>query len=302
VALTPAGKLASSVSVGVVAEVTSTNPNGETIVEAGGAAQKSAAAEVTVSASGRVSAVVEPVAGAAGYAWFAGAEGSERLVAVTGINSVVISALNGAGQLASALANADKSFSDRVYNGLLTLATPSIGAYSKVMATGNAGVGTSWTSDGVGGIEEINEALAWFYDEHKISPTDLFVSAKQFVKLRKAILSADNASIHFQAGSTSGVAGGGSMLPYMNPLGSATGVSTLRIRIHPTIGDSLALFYSDRVPGAVNLPVVSRMLLRHDYRQYSWPTAKRNYEFGVYVDGVLQHYAPFTMGVISNLA
>jgi len=43
-------------------------------------------------------------------------------------------------------------------------------------------------------------------------------------------------------------------------------------------------------------------LLRADYYQIDWPLITRKHQYGVYCDGVLQHYAPFSMGIISNIS
>ena len=40
---------------------------------------------------------------------------------------------------------------------------------------------------------------------------------------------------------------------------------------------------------------------RQDYYQIEWPLRSRKYEYGVYVDEVLQHYAPFAGGAIQNI-
>jgi hypothetical protein len=47
---------------------------------------------------------------------------------------------------------------------------------------------------------------------------------------------------------------------------------------------------------------VTQMLMRQDYYQLEWPLVSRKYEYGVYADGVLQCYAPFSLGVINNIA
>ena len=43
------------------------------------------------------------------------------------------------------------------------------------------------------------------------------------------------------------------------------------------------------------------MLMRQDYYSLEWPLKTRKYEYGVYADGVLQHFAPFSMGIITNI-
>jgi len=72
--------------------------------------------------------------------------------------------------------------------------------------------------------------------------------------------------------------------------------------VHPNIPAGTILFYTSQLPYA--LPDISetcRMLMRQDYYQLEWPLKTRKYEFGVYADGVLQHYAPFSLGIITNI-
>jgi hypothetical protein len=45
-----------------------------------------------------------------------------------------------------------------------------------------------------------------------------------------------------------------------------------------------------------------RMRMRKEYYQMEWPLRSRRYEYGVYADGVLQHFFPPSMGVIANIA
>ena len=62
------------------------------------------------------------------------------------------------------------------------------------------------------------------------------------------------------------------------------------------------LFYTQNVPYPMSgVPSTARMLLRQDYYQLEWPLQQRKYDYGVYFDGVLQHYAPFSMGIITNI-
>lgn len=80
--------------------ITRNNADGTSDSFGGGAAQKSAAATVTTGAgsTNSIQAAVAPVRGAWGYAWFAGTAGSEKLFAVTSINSVVLKEVPAVGQ------------------------------------------------------------------------------------------------------------------------------------------------------------------------------------------------------------
>jgi hypothetical protein len=51
-----------------------------------------------------------------------------------------------------------------------------------------------------------------------------------------------------------------------------------------------------------NVPNVFEMRLQRDYMQYEWPLRTRKYETGVYFRGVLAHYFPPSLGIITNIA
>ncbi len=307
VALTPQGKAMSSVAGGVVRTSTFTSADGSSIVQDGGAAQKSAAATVAVTGpTGSVAATVTANSGACAYAWFWGAASSETLGAITVLNSVVISAAATGTQLASALSAADKSTNGLIFDGMLSMAAKSANnGYVKVMATGVAGTGTALTADGAGGIVEIDEALKAFYDTYKLSPTHLFVSSQEMINIKKKIMQgASNSLVRFNVETNQGMlTGGAGLVSYLNPFGSATGVSELKIVLHPFMPEGTMMFFCDRLPYPLsNVSSVARMLLRRDYYQLEWPLRTRKYEYGVYMDGVLQHYAPFSLGIITNIA
>ena len=132
-------------------QITKTNVDGTTDTINAGAAQKSATAGTTTSGSTSViTASVAVVDGAAGYAWFVGTAGGEKLVAITSINSVSITILpNSGNQALSALAAADHS-ADATYNmdGIWTYARASLNATVVALPTGTAGVGTTLTASG----------------------------------------------------------------------------------------------------------------------------------------------------------
>jgi hypothetical protein len=107
----------------IAGQITRTNADGTTDTFGDGSAQKSAAsaAATTTGAVGSLACSVAAVTGAVGYAWYYGATaGTERLNALTTINSVVITAAsNGGAQLASALAASDNSTCALDFDGLL---------------------------------------------------------------------------------------------------------------------------------------------------------------------------------------
>lgn len=284
--------------------LTRTNADGSTDSFGGGSAQKSASATATVSASGKITASVASLNGAVGYAWYLGVAGSERLIGVTSINSIVLTDLpNANAQLASSLASSDNSKSDLDFDGLLYQAfKPGSNAYIKIMPTGTAGVGTPLTSDGAGGISEFEEAFINFYNKYRLSPSKIYLSATDLIKITKLIIGNGGApllKINADAVNTARISAGMVVGSYLNKV---TGTEVPLV-VHPNMPTGTIFFYTENLPYPVsNITNIVQMMMRQDYYQIEWPLKTRKYEYGVYADGVLQHYAPFSMGVITNIA
>jgi len=285
--------------------ITRTNADGTTDTFGGGAGQKSANATIaTTGATSTISATVAAVSGAVGYAWFVGAAGSERLYGVTSINSIVITAAaNGGAQLASTLPASDQSTSSLDFDGLLVQAFKAgSNAYLAVQPTGNAGVGTPLTSDGAGGIVEFEQAFVYFYNRYRLSPTVIYMSAQELINVTKKIVANGGAPLlrlTVDANNLGQIQAGVVVGEYLNKVMG----QKVAIRVHPNLPAGTVFFFTERLPYPMsNVSEVCRMLMRQDYYQLEWPLKTRRYEYGVYADGVLQHYAPFSMGVITNIA
>lgn len=288
----------------VPSQITRTNADGTTDTFGGGSAQKSASATVAVSASGKVTASVTAVNGAIGYAWYLGVAGSEKLVSVTSINSAVLSDVADVNaQTAASLSAADSSTSTLDFDGLLYQAfKPGSNAYIKMMPTGTAGTGTPLTSDGAGGIVEFEEAFVNFYNKYRLSPTKIYCSATDLIKITKIIIGNNGAPLlrmTTDVANPSAISAGMVVGEYLNKV---TGTKVPLI-VHPNMPAGTIFFYTDNLPYPLaNVSNVAQMLMRQDYYQLEWPLKTRKYEYGVYADGVLQHFAPFSMGVITNIA
>ena len=307
VALTVDGFFNSSIAGGIPAQVTRANADGSTDTYGGGSAQKSTHATVATSAgtTNSISASVAPVIGANAYAWFWGAAGSEVLGAITTINSVLIAADATGTQTAASLAAADNSTNDLVFDGYLTLAQKSgSNGYVYQMPTGTPGTGTPLTSNGDGGIVEIDAALKSMWDNYRLSPSVIYVSSQEQRNITAKILaSASNAAQRFMVDAKQGaLAGGFAVRSYLNPY-SMDGAVEIPIKIHPNLPSGTMLLFTEHLPYPLsNVGVINQMRLRRDYYQIEWPMTSRKYQYGVYFDGVLQCYAPFSLGVISNIA
>jgi hypothetical protein len=314
VGLTLQGVLYGSVAAGVRGSFTRTNADGSQETVKGGTSAKSSAVNVTTGGSGGahvVSATVPVLNGAMGYAWFWGPVGSERLGAITTINSVVITTAQGTsaapqGKDASeSQFSADASVDSLVFDGLLTQAfAAGSGATIYSMATGTAGVGTPLTADAAGGIVEIDYVLKQMWDLYRLSPDTMWVGSQESNNISRKILTGNSsAAQRFVFNADQNALGGGIMVrTYLNKF-SMQGGSVVDIKIHPNMPAGTILFTSKSIPYPLSgVGNVFQIRTRQEYYQIEWPLRTRKYEYGVYVDEVLQHFAPFSMAVIRNIA
>lgn len=294
-----------TVAGGLVGQISRTNADGSVDTFGSGAARKSTNATVSVTGpTGTVAATVAPVAGAVGYAWYWGTATNELLGAITTINSVFISGAATGTQNASAMPTVDYSTNQYVYDGLLTMIRKGLGSYVKVMATGTAGTGTPLTSDGAGGIVEIDEALKSFWDNYRLSPEIIWVNSQEAQNISRKILAGQSTSAQrFVFNVDQNNLGGGVMIrTYLNRFSMAGG-QELKIMIHPNMPPGTIMFDCTQIPYPMaDITNLRQVKLRQEYYQIEWPLRSRKYEYGVYLDGVLQHYFPPAMGMITNIA
>lgn len=307
VALTHNGWLASSLAGGVPGLVTVNPADGSAaFTYGGGSSQKSAQATTGVlgGATNSISLSVPVVNGAVAYAWFVddGAAGTMTLQAITSINSVKLTALTTTGMAIGTVFDADHSQNTLAYDGLLYHAyLPANSAYIKTMATGTPGTGTPLTSDGAGGIVEIDDVLAYLWDNLRLSPTTIRVHRQEAANITKKLVSSgvyrvDMSMDRPKPAAIDRVRG------YPNKF-AGTGNPEIPIEIHPNLTPGAMLFDIDQLPYPLtDIPNVVEKRLRRDYYQIEWPQRKRKYESGVYFDGVLAHYFPAALALIANIA
>lgn len=312
VALTLEGFRGASLTSGIPTTSTITGADGNTYTLNGGASVKSAAATQAVTLGQTLFASTPAVTGAVGYAWYTGAAGSEKLEAITTINSVKFSApLAGTGQTAASVGAADYSKNATLaFDGLLYSAFKSgSGAYIANLATGTAGTGTTLTASGRGTVTEIDLMLYNMWNNYQVSPSILFMNAQQIqdvstkcltgaasAPLLQVISPPSESGAVLQAGITIGY--------YFNPFAMNGGVK-IPVMIHPTLPPGTILGWCDNLPmqyQSHNVPNSVEVKVRQDYYQIDWPLRTRAQEFGVYAEEVLAVYAPFSLGIITNIA
>lgn len=296
-------------SASISATIARTNADGSSDTVAGGVAQKSAVATVTTATDGlsthRITASVTPVAGAAAYAWYWGTIGAETLGAITTINSVNITTTTGASsQNISALPSADNSADSLSYDGLYAQIMKSgSGSYVVDLATGTPGVGTTLTSDGAGGIVEIETAFQSFYDLYRLSPSLMLVGSGVLLDMNKKIIANGGAPLirfNLDGKSPGGDIQAGVVVgSYLNKITN----TYVKVMVHPNAIPGTIMFWSDTVPYPINeMGTLVVKDLRYDYRQIEWPMTTRKYQYGIYFDGVLKNYFPPAFGLIRNIA
>ena len=315
VALSFEGYLLASMTTGVIQSYSRTNADASVDVINGGTALPATQANLTCNSNTfcTLAATVVPVVGAMGYAWFWGANsGNLTLGAITTINSVSITSNTATGAATlqgianyQALAATSNSTNSLDFDGLLTFAcNATLGSYQATQATGNAGIGTPLTSDGAGGIVEIDVALQSFWDNYRLSPDTIWVNSQEQKNISAKVLSGSaTAAQRFVFNADQGMIAGGTMVrSYLNKF-SMDGAKEIPIRIHPNMPPGTILFETRQLPYPMsNVTNVAQMRLRRDYYQIEWPLVSRRYQYGVYMDGVLQHYFPPSIGVIQNIA
>jgi hypothetical protein len=276
----------------VQASITRTNTDASVDTFGGGVAQKSAAASViTTGSTSSIQASVAAMRGVVAYAWYLGT-----------INSVVLTASPGGGaQLASTLPASDNSTSALEFDGLLTIAQrPSLNGYYLALPTGTPGVGTSLTMAS-GRIVEIDAALATFYDQYRLQPNEIHMNYRQFQRITNLVLGATNPNVQFTVDPNSvyEMIAGRNVGKYVSPI---TG-QIIELIVHPNMPPGMLFFRTTRAPAYLDgVTDMCRMRMRKEYYQMEWPLRSRRYEYGVYADGVLQHFFPPSMGVIANIA
>ncbi len=305
VALTLEGALAASLSGGVVQASTVTSADGSTYTVNGGSSNKSAVATQAITLGQHLFASVTPVVGAMAYGWYIGAAGAAKLEAITAINSLeFIPALAGTGQSQAAVTIDASRNATLAFDGLLTTAFTSGTSYLKTMATGVAGTGTPLTAGGRRNVTEIDTMLKTMWDQYRVSPTVMYVNSQELQNITNKVMNSSTSPI-FAANQSDpyAVVANGVVSGYFNPF-TLYGTPVIPIKLHPNLPAGTILAYCENLPQQYQnseVPNVCEMRVRKDWKQTFWPQITRTRDTGIYVEEGLAVYAPFAIGVITNI-
>ncbi len=312
VALSFEGYKNSSVSGGVATSKTITGNDGNTYTLNGGSSMRSANATQAITLGQTLNATAAIVNGAVAYAWFVGAAGSETLQTITTINSATFSAPLASGQQAATVISADNSRNPTLaFDGLLTVGfNPVNGAYVQTLAPGPAGAGSFLTASGRGSVIEIDNMLVSMWNNYRLSPTVLYVNAQEQKNITtKCLTNASGPLIRYNVaadgdnGGPYGVSASGVVRWYYNPF-SVDGGFDIPVKVHPDLPPGTILALCERLPvwyQSNQTPNVAEVLTRRDYYRVDWPLRTRRREFGVYAEETLAVYAPFGVGILTNI-
>ena len=249
-----------------------------------------------------IACTVAAVPGAVAYAWFWGPSGTGAACgAITTTNYYMITTdLPTGTQTYAALDNAsDHSKNAYEFDGILSqVAKTASGSYVKSLDNAVLASGSD------GGITQIDDALQSFWDNYRLSPTDIWVSSQEKKNIRAKIMNGSaTAAQRFVFNVEQGQLKGGTLaVSYLNPFVMNGKAEEIPINLHPDLPPGTILFTTDELPYPLsNVTNVLQMKLRRDYFAINWPMTKRKYEYGVYFDGVLQNYFPPAFGMITNI-
>jgi hypothetical protein len=277
-----------------------------------GSSALSAIQEQAITLGQGLGCTVPSVPGAVAYAWFIGTTtgaANLHLEFISTINSILVTApLAGTGQLASTITADCTTNPNLDFNGLFYTAVKSgSGAYYAAQPTGVAGTGTPLTAGTHRNVLEIDVALKAMWDQHRLSPTVILVNSQELQNITSKVMNAsstilvaaENGNVNSFSTVANGVATG-----YFNPF-CAGGISvTIPIVLHPNLPAGTILFWCEQLPAQYKnnqTPNVAEMHVRKEYVSTVWPRITRSRSVGVYVEETMAVYAPFGMGVITNV-
>ncbi len=312
VALTLEGYQNSSVAGGVATTKAVTGVDGKTFTLNGGASNISGEASQALTLGQTMYCSVAPIMRAVAYAWYISTStGTETLQAITTINSVAISSPLAAGNQSQSVFSTDYSSNPGyAYDGLLTTALKAgSNAYVNTLATGAAGTGTPLTASGRGSVVEIDNMFQAMWNNFELSPTVLYVNAQELKNITTKVLSnASGPLLRYDSpadgSSEYQLTASGVVQFYYNPFAIYGGLR-IPIKIHPRIPPGTIIGWAENLPiqyQSNEVPNVAEVKTRQDYYQIDWPIVTRQRQLGVYAEEVLAVYAPFAMGVITNIA
>jgi hypothetical protein len=301
--------VAPTVTAGLVPSRTVTSAASEQFTVNGGTSHISAMSSVQSTHNQLAVASVAAVRGATAYAWYVNTTDASSpsltnalLAAITVAPTYTFGAAATGTQAGSAAGlNVDHSFNALEFDGLLTYAFSTTGAYWVDQG------GASLTSNKDGSVKEIETALQTIYTNYQAQVDGIWCSPDTRVALDAAIryngASTGSTTFTYLRGPDGIIYGGFVVESYKSKFAiSSTGGNAIPINMHPMIPPGVIWFDVNQNPYPTSrAPFVYGLLTQRDYYSIEWPVQTRNWTFGTYVHEVLQHNFPWISGVITSV-
>jgi hypothetical protein len=323
VALTQEGYLNSSIANGVAQSLAITGNDGQSYTLNGGSSNKSSSGSVvTTGTTSTISATATPIAGAVAYAWYASTPaGSEKLQAITTVNSVALTAITTTNQAVSAITADCSTNTNYAYDGMLTWGLKQSGYYANpyvnymatsTAAAGISGTGTPLTASYRGSVTQVDTMFQTMWNTALLSPTVGYLNSQELLNVTNKVLAGGSSTAplvrYYTEMDQSGgmeykLTAAGVVSYYYNPFTPDGGVR-IPLNIHPYLAPGTMLFWAENLPPwyvSNAVPECAVMQTRQDYYAEVWPKTTRAQFYGVYTQEVMAMYVPFSMGIITNI-
>ena len=144
------------------------------------------------------------------------------------------------------------------------------------------------------------------WNNYRVSPSVLYVNAQEQKNITDKVLNGSSSPLlrYNSDGKEYALTAGGVIEYYYNPF-DINGGQKIPVKVHPNLAPGTILAWCERLPQwyqSNEVPNVAEMLTRRDYYRIDWPLRTRQREYGVYAEEVLAVYAPFAMGILTNIA
>lgn len=295
-------------SVSIIEQKTVNGADGNTYSVNGGSSAASAAVSQAVTSGQKLTVNATYKTGAVAYAWYVGLTGAQTFQGVTTNSTTTFSSLTTSGQALAAITG-DHSFNNG--SGGTNPVTAFDGFMYTAFAAGSnayvSALGTTLTASGSGTVVEIDTALQTMWDTYRVSPTIIWVNSQQLTDIRNKCMQNSTTPLfrinHDASAGPYDLKAGGTITMYFNPYG-LNGGQGIPVMLHPDLAPGTILLYAEELPSyyaSNETPVVAEVLCRRDYYRIDWPLVTRKREYGIYAEECLAVYAPFAMGIITNV-
>ena len=117
-------------------------------------------------------------------------------------------------------------------------------------------------------------------------------------------------TVEGDAGGGYDITANGQIRYYYNPfvgggMPGEGGGDKIAVIAHPDLAPGTIFFHCSRLPEwyqSNEVPNTAEVITRRDYYRIDWPLRTRRREYGIYAEEVLAVYAPFALGLITNIA